>query len=96
MFRVSRTLCPKTLTVFILAMLLGVVITAYAVQATEPHPEIVVNEQDDTITFVIEGRPIVIVNSDGLHVNGNLSYTDTIRDAGVLPKGQDGGRDHAQ
>jgi len=92
MFRATGKLCPKTITIIILTVLLSVTATGYAVQASEPRPEMVVNEADNTISFVIDGRPIVIVGADGLHVNGHVSYSGSIMDV-VYPDWEKEARD---
>ena len=94
MRRAPGKLCPKTLTIMILAGLLAVTFTAYAVQASEPRPAMVVDEEAGIIRFFIDGEEKASLDATGLHVNGSITYSGTVRDIGNIPLGEpEGGRD---
>ena len=44
--------------------------------------QIITNQDAGTVTIVIDGKPVVMVDKDGLHVVDNIEYGGTIRDAG--------------
>jgi len=51
-----------------------------AVETGVGKTEIITDEEHSTVRIVIDGKEILTVDKDGLHVNGNIDYTGTIAD----------------
>ncbi len=44
--------------------------------------EVLVDEETGVVRIVVESREVVRIDADGLHVTGDITYTDTITDTG--------------
>lgn len=59
--------------------------------------ELVVDEQNGAVRILIDGRPIVIIDKDGLHVRESINYGGTLTDYGGVGFDQhDGESGHEQ
>ena len=41
---------------------------------------ILVNDKDHTVRILVDGKEILTIDADGLHVQGNVNYTGVIND----------------
>lgn len=71
---------------FILSFLCCAAIAGASALAEESTPKqctrIEVDHDRGVITFVIDGEPSAFLDSDGLHVLGNVNYGDVLTDTG--------------
>jgi hypothetical protein len=49
---------------------------------SSPTTKIVTDNDKGTVTIVIDGKPVLQVDKDGLHVVGNIVYGGTLTDTG--------------
>lgn len=50
--------------------------------AAAPKTQIITDEDKGTVTIVIDGKPVVQIDKDGLRVVGNVEYGGTLTDTG--------------
>ena len=60
--------------------LLGVVSTLSATAGGKT--QVITDEKAHTVKVVIDGKEVLTIDAKGLHVNGSVQYTGTIRDIG--------------
>lgn len=67
-------------------------------QATQPKTQIVTDQERGTVTIVIDGKPVLQVDKDGLRVVGDIVYGGTITDtdSAYVEKAIAGGGDDAE
>jgi hypothetical protein len=51
-----------------------------AAAAPAEKVEIIPDQDAGTVTIVIDGRPVVTIDADGVHVTGDITYTGAARD----------------
>ena len=58
--------------------------TVSSVQSDAPLPatRIVTDEENNTVTIFIDGKPVVQINKDGLHVVESINYGGVLTDTG--------------
>lgn len=50
-------------------------------------PEVFEDSKTGTVRFVINGKDILTIDADGIHVRGNIRYTGTVGPGGDAPAG---------
>ncbi len=51
-------------------------------EANEPKVEVVEDQEAGVVRVMISGRTVVLIDSSGLHVNGDIGYAGTSTDYG--------------
>lgn len=51
---------------------------------------VVVDQERGVIRFLIEGQEKAFLDASGLHVNGDVAYTGTIKDSGAAQTAKEG------
>jgi hypothetical protein len=76
---------PALITIMLAAaaFLAGATVTARAERAAPTH--VIADEAGGTVRIVVNGKDVVVIDAAGLHVNGALTYTDTLTDSGTTP-----------
>jgi len=68
--------------VAVLAALAGY--PAFAEEAASELPtRIVIDQTTKTFTFIIDNKPVALLDQEGLHVRGGIVYGGTLTDAGT-------------
>lgn len=71
---------------FFLSLFFCASILALPVKAQESAPsqntQIITDQESGSVTIVIDGEPMLLVDKTGLHVVGNITYGGTIADVG--------------
>lgn len=50
--------------------------------AAAPKTQIITDEDKGTVTIVIDGKPVVMIDKTGLYVPGDIAYGGTMTDTG--------------
>ena len=79
----------------ILYVAVAVILTAFitgniTAKANNTSPAIEIDPQNRLIRFIVDGQDIAIIDAEGMHVFGDITYSGTITDIGSsrLEEGQ--------
>ena len=53
-----------------------------AAKSGDGKTQVVTDEQAHVVRVIIDGKEVLTIDAKGLHVNGNVEYSGTIRDTG--------------
>jgi hypothetical protein len=56
---------------------------AIATQSPDTKPEIITDPKTNTVRIMIDGKEVVRIDANGLHVTGDLTYTGVESDVGT-------------
>lgn len=45
-------------------------------------PQIIVDEENEQVVLLVKGKSIAVFSAEGLHVEGDFTYSGTLRDVG--------------
>lgn len=66
----------------VLAASLFSTLPAYAQSSTTGTTQVITDEESNTVTIVVGGKPVVLIDAEGLHVAGDISNSGTFTDDG--------------
>lgn len=64
--------------------------TVSATRLGDEKTAVFVEQERDIIRFFIDGQEKAFLDQSGLHINGDVAYTGTIRDSGAAQPAKEG------
>lgn len=80
MQRISRLAFSASL--LLLAAPAGAQSTPATADTPAPRVEIVTDQQNGAVRIVIDGKDVAVIDGEGLHVAGSVTYSGTMTDTG--------------